>query len=102
MKPSHGVEYPKLRIVLPLIAGMAMLASSIAPAGASSGSGGISTGDDGGTEEAPAHSAKYDAERTADLFCEVCNALDGVWRRAEVRAQALWSGEPETPAPEES
>ena len=40
-----------------------------------------------------AHSAKYDAERSADIFCEVCNALDDVWRRAEVRAQSLWSSE---------
>ena len=39
-----------------------------------------------------AHSAKYDAERTADIFCEVCNALDGVWRRAEVRARAMREG----------
>jgi ribonuclease T len=46
-----------------------------------------------------AHSARYDAERTADIFCEVCNALDGVWRRAETRAQALFS--PESP-PEDS
>jgi ribonuclease T len=37
-----------------------------------------------------AHSAKYDAERTADIFCDVCNALDGVWRIADARAQALW------------
>jgi ribonuclease T len=36
-----------------------------------------------------AHSARYDAERTADIFCEVCNALDGTWRRAEGRAQVL-------------
>jgi len=40
-----------------------------------------------------AHSAKYDAERSADIFCEVCNALDAVWRRADVRAQALRSSE---------
>ena len=46
-----------------------------------------------------AHSAKYDAERTADLFCEVCNALDPVWRRAETRALALWSSD--TPPQEE-
>ena len=38
-------------------------------------------------DSSEAHSAKYDAERTADIFCEVCNALDGVWRRAEARAQ---------------
>ena len=42
-------------------------------------------------DSSEAHSAQYDAERTADIFCEVCNALDGVWRKADVRAQALWS-----------
>jgi ribonuclease T len=47
-----------------------------------------------------AHSAKYDAERTADVFCEVCNALDAVWRRAEGRAQSMWGSEAVTP-PEE-
>ena len=40
-------------------------------------------------DSSEAHSAKYDAERTADIFCEVCNALDAVWRRADVRAQML-------------
>jgi ribonuclease T len=43
-------------------------------------------------DSSAAHSAKYDAERTADIFCEVCNALDGVWRRAELRAQTLRDG----------
>ena len=38
-------------------------------------------------DSSAAHSARYDAERTAEIFCEVCNALDGVWRRAETRAQ---------------
>ena len=42
-------------------------------------------------DSSEAHSAKYDAERTADIFCEVCNALDGAWRKADVRAQALWN-----------
>jgi ribonuclease T len=51
-------------------------------------------------DSSAAHSARYDAERTADLFCEVCNALDGVWRRAEARAQAMWSAEPTAPAEE--
>ena len=41
-------------------------------------------------DSSEAHSARYDAERTADIFCEVCNALDGVWRKSEARAQALW------------
>jgi ribonuclease T len=44
-----------------------------------------------------AHSAKYDAERTADIFCEVCNSLDQVWRDADRRSQQLgwFSGPPE-------
>ena len=38
-------------------------------------------------DSSEAHSASYDAERTADIFCEVCNALDGVWRtRRSARA----------------
>ena len=41
-----------------------------------------------------AHSARYDAERTADIYSEVCNALDAVWRRADLRAQALFNTEP--------
>ncbi|HEV8444573.1 MAG TPA: ribonuclease T [Steroidobacteraceae bacterium] len=48
-----------------------------------------------------AHSAKYDAERTAEVFCEVCNALDGEWRRADTRAQTIWGSEAVAP-PEES
>ena len=40
-------------------------------------------------DSSAAHSARYDAERTADIFCEVCNALDATWRKAEVRSQAL-------------
>jgi ribonuclease T len=40
-------------------------------------------------DSSAAHSARYDAERTADIFCEVCNALDGTWRRAEQRAQSM-------------
>jgi ribonuclease T len=48
-----------------------------------------------------AHSAKYDAERTADIFCDVCNALDAVWRKADVRAQALWNHSEPVITPEE-
>jgi ribonuclease T len=44
-------------------------------------------------DSSAAHSAKYDAERTADIFCEVCNALDGTWRKAEARAQILREAE---------
>jgi ribonuclease T len=36
-----------------------------------------------------AHSAKYDAERTADLFCHVCNAMHEQFARADERARAL-------------
>jgi ribonuclease T len=33
-------------------------------------------------DESRAHSAAYDAERTADLFCEIVNRVDGVYRQA--------------------
>jgi len=36
-----------------------------------------------------AHSASYDAERTADLFCLVCNRLRESFRDAQARAQGL-------------
>lgn len=36
-----------------------------------------------------AHSARYDAERTADLFCHVCNAMHESFVRAEEKARAL-------------
>jgi ribonuclease T len=36
-----------------------------------------------------AHSAAYDAERTADLFCHVCNTLHESFVRAEEKARAL-------------
>jgi ribonuclease T len=36
-----------------------------------------------------AHSASYDAERTADLFCQLCNDLHESFLRAEERARAL-------------
>jgi len=36
-----------------------------------------------------AHSARYDAERSADLFCLVCNRLRDSHRSAEERARAL-------------
>ncbi len=36
-----------------------------------------------------AHSARYDAERSADLFCLVCNRLRDSHRRAEERAREL-------------
>jgi ribonuclease T len=40
-------------------------------------------------DKASAHSATYDAERTADLFCLICNELAGSYARAEQRARAL-------------
>lgn len=36
-----------------------------------------------------AHSATYDAERTADLFCTICNAFADSYQRAELRAREL-------------
>ncbi len=36
-----------------------------------------------------AHSASYDAERSADIFCFVSNRLTSVYREAEARACAL-------------
>lgn len=36
-----------------------------------------------------AHSAAYDAERTADLFCHVCNAMHESFVRAEAKARTL-------------
>jgi ribonuclease T len=55
-------------------------------------------------DERDAHSAIYDAERTADLFCHVCNEMRESFGRAERRASALgWyrtaPGEPETEDP---
>jgi ribonuclease T len=40
-------------------------------------------------DKASAHSATYDAERTADLFCLICNTLTESFARASQRAQAL-------------
>jgi ribonuclease T len=42
-----------------------------------------------GFDAASAHSAAYDAERTADLFCQICNSLHESFLRAEERARAL-------------
>jgi ribonuclease T len=40
-----------------------------------------------------AHSARYDAERSADIFCLVCNRLRDSHQAAEERARALgWVG----------
>jgi ribonuclease T len=40
-------------------------------------------------DKASAHSATYDAERTADLFCVICNELAVSYARAEQRARQL-------------
>ena len=46
-------------------------------------------------DPANAHSASYDAERTAELFCLVCNRLHESFREAQGRALALgWQGQP--------
>ena len=36
-----------------------------------------------------AHSARYDAERTADLFCHVSNLLHDNFTRSEEKARAM-------------
>jgi ribonuclease T len=40
-------------------------------------------------DSAQAHSAAYDAERTADVFCFVCNRLRESFRDAETQAGTL-------------
>jgi ribonuclease T len=47
-------------------------------------------------DQGSAHAAAYDAERTADLFCRICNDMHGSFLRAEERARALgWNdGQP--------
>jgi len=49
-----------------------------------------------GWDSGSAHSASYDAERTAELFCNICNELAGSFRWAESRAREL--GWYDTPA----
>lgn len=45
-------------------------------------------------DSSSAHSAVYDAERTADLFCLICNRFRDSFLEAETRARALgWHGE---------
>jgi ribonuclease T len=57
-------------------------------------------------ERDSAHSARYDAERTADLFCDVCNQFRPIYDAARSRISALTSLEDEPrnpmvePAPE--
>lgn len=46
-------------------------------------------------DPARAHSASYDAERTAELFCLVCNRLHESFRDAQARTVALgWQSQP--------
>lgn len=50
-------------------------------------------------DKSRAHSATYDAERTAELFCLICNELAGCYARADERARSLgWH--PSPPAPD--
>jgi ribonuclease T len=51
-------------------------------------------------DKASAHSATYDAERTADLFCLICNELADSYARAEQRARLLGWQELSAAAPE--
>jgi ribonuclease T len=44
-----------------------------------------------------AHSAAYDAERTADLFCVVCNQFRPLYEAAAQRLAAAPAGPPEEP-----
>ncbi len=49
-----------------------------------------------------AHSASYDAERTADVFCLVCNRLHESYRDAHDRALSMgWFSEPAAEAADE-
>ncbi len=50
-------------------------------------------------EASEAHSAIYDAERTADLFCDVCNQFRPIYDAARARAPAVaaLSDEPGNP-----
>lgn len=51
-------------------------------------------------DSASAHSAAYDAQRTAELFCRVCNYCRPSYLDAERRAQELgWRDATATPAP---
>jgi len=50
-------------------------------------------------DSSSAHSAVYDAERTADLFCLICNRFRDSFLDAEARARALgWLTEPSAEA----
>ncbi|HVO00379.1 MAG TPA: ribonuclease T [Steroidobacteraceae bacterium] len=57
-----------------------------------------------GWDSSAAHSASYDAERTAELFCSICNELAGSFQWAENRARELgWfeaAGDDAEPVPD--
>ena len=55
-------------------------------------------------DKSRAHSASYDAELAADLFCSVCNELAACYARADEKARALgWRTLPsEIPEEDES
>jgi len=47
-------------------------------------------------DKSRAHSASYDAERTAELFCVICNELSACYARADERARSLgWQTTPQ-------
>jgi ribonuclease T len=52
-------------------------------------------------DTASAHSAAYDAERTADLFCTVCNQFQGVFDASRRRLESMGPLEIEPSAPDE-
>jgi len=55
-----------------------------------------------GWDGSAAHSATYDAEQTAELFCQVCNLLADSHQRADQRAQQLgWRDSNPSPEPVE-
>jgi len=50
-------------------------------------------------DSSAAHAAAYDAERTADLFCKVCNFCLPSFLEAEKRVRELgWIEEPAAPS----
>lgn len=51
-------------------------------------------------DSSAAHSARYDAEQTADLFCLICNSCRPQFLQADARAQTLGFIDPDPPVPE--
>jgi ribonuclease T len=50
-------------------------------------------------DSAAAHSASYDAERTADVFCVICNQFRPIYEAGLERLAAAPTAEPEPPNP---